>query len=112
MSHDSPGLTVTPGTDGDARMLTISGELDIGTAPALRDALLGLLDTEDPPNIVLDASGVTFVDSSGLAVLLMGARRWASHDRRLLLRAPSATLLRIVDLTGVRRAFEIEEAPS
>lgn len=109
MPQESPGLSVAQSRDGDTRILTLAGELDIGSAPVLRDALLRLLDAEDPPDVVLDASGVTFVDSSGLAVLLMGARRWASQDRRLVLRAPSRTLLRIVDLTGVRRAFEIED---
>jgi hypothetical protein len=38
----------------------------------------------------------------------MGARRWAAHERRMVLR-PSPALLRVIDLTGARRAFEIEE---
>jgi anti-anti-sigma factor len=52
---------------------------------------------------------VSFCDSSGLAVLLMGARRWTSEEKRMVLRSPSKTLGRILDLAGVRRAFEVSE---
>ena len=104
-----PGLTVTYRTEPD-RVLAVAGELDIGTAPVLRDAFLTLLaDEDDDRDLAVDASGVSFVDSSGLAVLLMAARRWSAEEKRLVLRTPSKTLLRILDLTGVRRAFEICE---
>lgn len=105
-----PGLNVSYAS-GPPPVLTVAGELDVATAPVLRTAFLQLLDTEDLPDLTIEASGVSFVDSSGLAVLLMGARRWQSHERRLVLRTPSPALLRVIDLTGVRRAFEVEEAP-
>ncbi len=103
-----PGLNVSY-TNGPPPVLTVAGELDVATAPMLRNAFLDLLG-DDLPDLVVEASGVSFADSSGLAVLLMGARRWASHERKLVLRAPSPALLRVIDLTGVRRAFEVEEA--
>lgn len=94
-------------TDPSA-VLSLAGELDVATAPALRQALLDLLNKgEDVPDITVDATGVSFVDSSGLAVLLMGARRWHAQERHLVLR-PSATLSRLLDLAGVRRAFELD----
>lgn len=102
-----PGLTVTYTTDPDA-VITVSGELDVATAPALREAFLALLNREDVPGVTVDARGVSFCDSSGLAVLLMGARRWSAEEKKLALR-PSRTLGRILDLAGVRRAFEICE---
>ena len=106
MQH--PGLNVTY-TQGAPPVLTVTGELDVATAPLLRNAFLDLLDgSREVPDLAIEASGVSFADSSGLAVLLMGARRWASHDKKLVLRAPSAALLRVIDLTGVRRAFEVE----
>ncbi len=105
----SSGLTVTQTDDGGRSVLAVAGELDIGTAPALRESLLRLLDRDDVPDVVVDGSGVTFVDSSGLAVLLMGARRWAAEKRLFALRTPSTTLSRLIDLAGVRRAFAVEE---
>lgn len=89
--------------------LSVGGELDVATAPSLREAFLGVLDQDDVPDLVVDARGITFVDSSGIAVLLMAARRWAAEERRLTLRSPSPQLVRVVDLLGVRRAFEIGE---
>ncbi|HWL35855.1 MAG TPA: STAS domain-containing protein [Frankiaceae bacterium] len=103
-----PGLTVTYTTDPDA-VITVSGELDVATAPALREAFLTLLNRDEVPDVTIDASGVSFCDSSGLAVLLMGARRWSSEEKRLVLRSPSRSLGRILDLAGVRRAFEVCE---
>jgi len=104
----SPGLSVTYATDPSA-VLTLAGELDVATGPALRQALLDLLNKgEDVPDLTIDATQVTFVDSTGLAVLLMGARRWGAEERRMVLR-PSPALSRLLDLTGVRRAFEVEE---
>ena len=103
-----PGLTVTIHTDRDA-VLSIAGELDIATAPVLRDALLELLQRDSVPDLVVDTSGLTFVDSTGLSILLMGARRWAASEHRMVLRAPSAPLRRVIDLAGVGRAFEIAD---
>jgi len=112
VAASQPELTVTTSTDGATTVLGVSGEIDIGTAPVLRETFLRLLDQDEIPEIALDVSGVTFCDSSGLAVLLMGARRWQSEGKRFALRSPSQTLARLVDLTGVRRAFEIEEGGS
>lgn len=103
-----PGLTVTYTTDPHA-VITVVGELDVASAPTLREAFLTLLQREEVPDVTLDASGVSFCDSSGLAVLLMGARRWTAEDRHLVLQRPSRPLSRILDLAGVRRAFEVSE---
>jgi anti-anti-sigma factor len=61
-------LQITP-TDGGFRL---DGELDIATADGLMDLLRTTADTDDP--IVLDFSGVKFMDSSGLRALLQAAR--------------------------------------
>lgn len=91
-------------------VLVLVGELDIGGAPTLREALLGLLARDDVPDVWLDLAGVSFLDSSGLAVLLMGARRWRAEGRRLVLTRPARVARRVIDLTGAAPAFEFEEA--
>jgi anti-sigma B factor antagonist len=106
--RDQPLLTVAFAPDETPPVLSAAGELDIGSAPILREALLKLL-ADEVADVVLDLSGITFVDSSGLAVLLMGARRWDGDDRRLVVRNPSGVVSRVVDLTGVRAAFVFEE---
>lgn len=104
----APQFAVTTSAEGPATVVAVRGELDIGSAPVLREALLRLIADDEVPDVVVDGSEVTFVDSSGLAVLLMASRRWASVDKRIVLRRPSKALLRIVELTGALRAFEIE----
>jgi anti-sigma B factor antagonist len=112
VASSQPELTVTTSAEGATTVLEVSGEVDIGTAPVLRETFLRLLDQDEVPAVVLDMSGVAFCDSSGLAVLLMGARRWQAEGKRFALRSPSQTLARLIDLTGVRRAFEFEEGGS
>ena len=104
--RDAPQFRVDTSVEGSTAVLAVRGELDIASSAALRDAVLKLMQDE-VPDLVVDASGLTFVDSSGLAVLLMASRRWEEAGKRLVLRDPSPTLVRIVDLTGVRRAFEM-----
>lgn len=103
-----PGLTVRFSPDPEP-VLYVAGEIDVATAPALRDAFLQLVARDDVPELTLDVSGVAFADSSGLAVLLMGARRWGDQGKRLVMRRPSTQLRRVIDLAGVARAFEIAE---
>ena len=103
-----PGLTVRYSADPEP-VLHVAGELDIATAPALREALLKLAQQDEPFDLVVEAPGVAFVDSSGLAVLLMAARRWSAMDKRLVLRRPSQPLRRVIDLAGAGRAFSFEE---
>lgn len=102
-----PPFAVTTCAEDATTVLSIRGELDIASAATLRDAVLRLV-ADEVPDLVVDGSEVAFVDSSGLAVLLMAARRWEEAGKRVVLRAPSRTLSRIVDLTGVRRAFDLE----
>jgi anti-anti-sigma factor len=109
--RDQPELSVEYALDATPPVLSVRGELDIGSAPVVREAFLRLARDETVTDVALDLSGVTFLDSSGLAVLLMGARRWEGDGNRLYLRAPSQMVVRIIDLTGVRRAFVFEEDP-
>jgi anti-sigma B factor antagonist len=103
-----PPFSVAVRHESPLPVVVVAGELDVATAPALRDALLGLLRDDAVPDVAVDLSAVTFLDSSGLGVLLMGARRWASAQKRFVLREPSRVALRVIDLTGARRAFEYE----
>jgi anti-sigma B factor antagonist len=66
-------VTITPATAGQVSVLTVSGEIDLTSGPRLRAALDEVLD--DPgatalTDVVLDLTGVTFLGSAGLAVLV------------------------------------------
>ena len=92
-------------SDGYA-IVTISGEIDIARAPALREQLIGLL-RPGASRLVVDLSGVTFCDASGLAVLVGVARRVGLLGGVLRLAAPTPLVSTVLRLTGLDSRFEI-----
>jgi anti-anti-sigma factor len=72
--------TATPVDQGMA-VLTVRGDIDLATAPALRDVVLPTL--ERGTGLCIDLSDVTFIDSSGVNVLLDSVRRLTPEKRRL-----------------------------
>ena len=78
----------------------VTGEIDLATATELRQRLNSVV-AAGTGDIDLDLSDVTFLDSSGLVVLL--AARQALHDKhhRLTVRNPSKRVLRVFELSGV-----------
>jgi anti-sigma B factor antagonist len=75
----------------------VSGELDLLTAPQLRDALA--IAGNHSRDIVLDFSAVTFVDSSGLRLLLAAAGAAQGRGANLVVRAPSPAVRRLFGIT-------------
>jgi anti-sigma B factor antagonist len=92
-------LTVTAQLDHGASVLVVVGELDMLTAPQLSQALDVALGAA-PPVLVVDLSGITFMDSAGLAVLL-SAHREAGDGTSLRVVANQRATLRPMQLTGV-----------
>ena len=88
------------------RTLALSGEIDIATAPGLRRELETLIAEAHSPAVV-DLSAVTFIDASGLSALVAAKRSVAHTDVDIVLLDPSATCLRILEVTGLDGAFEI-----
>ena len=74
IDHVLPGPALSVRGQDGYTIATISGEIDIASAPVLRVQLVGLL-RPDASRIVIDLSGVTFCDASGLAVLVAVSRR-------------------------------------
>ncbi len=87
-------------------VVTISGELDIASAPVLRERLLDLL-RPGASRIVIELSGVTFCDASGLAVLVGASRRASLLGGVLRLAAPAPLVAAVLRLTGLDSRFEI-----
>jgi anti-anti-sigma factor len=54
-------------------------------------------------------SGVTFIDSSGLRVLVTANDRQDASDRRLIIRNPSVSVLRVLEITGLLSTMNIDE---
>jgi anti-anti-sigma factor len=97
-----PGLGLTAQTAGGVTIAELTGELDIASAPALRDQLLSLL-RPGSSRLVVDLSRVSFCDASGLAVLVNTARRARLLGGFLHLAAVSPQAERALNITGLHR---------
>ena len=98
----NPGLGLTAQTAGGTTIAELTGELDIASAPALRDQLLSLL-RPGSSRLVIDLSKVSFCDASGLAVLVNTARRARLLGGFLHLAAVSPQADRALNITGLYR---------
>jgi len=80
--------------------LAVSGEVDLATAPKLAQLLSEYAGTTDG-DVVVDASRVSFLDSSGVAVLVDCVKVLARTGRQLVIRDAPPFLCRVLDVTGV-----------
>lgn len=92
-------------------VLVLTGEIDMATAGDLRAATNRIL-PEPPRRVVLDFSGVTFCDSQGLSMLISINREVAAAGSRLVLVNVGNFMNRLLEITGLRAAFEFEETPA
>lgn len=88
-------LTVTA---ADGHTLALVGELDTHTATQLRERLDAV---PDATPLVLDVSGVTFISSAGLSVILNAQRRLDGSGGSLTLHSPTPAVSRLVELSGL-----------
>lgn len=88
----------------------ISGEIDASATPALSEAFGAAQVEAEGRGVVVDVEAVTFIDSSGLRVLIDLSRRIAPGH--LTLRAAPRSVRRLLDLTGLSDAFQLEDAVS
>ncbi len=88
-------------------VVTIRGELDTYTAPQLRSQLKDLIDEQGNLTVVVDLSKTTFIDSSGLAVLVDALQRMRRHGGSLTLANPSRSTSKVLEISGLDRIFSL-----
>lgn len=94
--------------DADAGVVTVSGEVDMYTAPRLKECLVDLVDG-GARRIVVDLSAVTFIDSTALGVLIGGVRRLHGTGGAMALVVTSRPVERVLSITGLDRVFSIHD---
>ena len=87
--------------------VVVEGELDAGSAPRLGAALHRLVD-EGRTSLTLDCSGLDFIDSQGLGVLVGISRRLKDAGGSLHLRGARSQLLRVLRLTRLDQVFVLD----
>jgi anti-anti-sigma factor len=93
-------LSVDHTTVGDSKVVTVRGEIDHEVKDILTDALLASADTA-PPRVVVDLSGVTFMDSSGINVFVTVHRAVSDAQGWLRIAGAQESVLRILELVGL-----------
>jgi anti-sigma B factor antagonist len=91
---------------GDAVVVAVEGELDLFTAPFLRDEVREAI-KQDSARLVLDLQQLSFMDSSGLSVLIEAWRLATSEGGGVSLAAPQAPVARILRTTGLDRRIKV-----
>ena len=91
---------------GDVPGLAVRGDIDLATAQALDDAFADAI-RESEGVFVADLSGVDFLDSSGLKVLLRARALLGREDRALAVVCPFGRVRRVFELSGVSEVFAL-----
>ena len=91
-----------PGHSRDgATVVEVAGELDLHSAPQLRAELTRAIESSAPPRVIVDLSGVTFLDSTGVGVLVGALKRAREADGKLHFCNPQPRVCRVFEITGL-----------
>lgn len=104
---DAPLLTLSDARHGPALVLSVTGDIDVLTGPQLRAALAEALGAADVDPVVVDLTGVTFMGSTGIAVLVDA--NWEAGQRSKSLRlviGGAKAVLRPFEAAGVLALFD------
>jgi anti-anti-sigma factor len=96
-------LSCRTGANG-YQIISVTGELDIATAEQAYSSISEVIDGRPAP-VTVDLSGLTFCDASGLGALARTARHAREAGRQLMLTSARPSLLKIMRITGLDRAF-------
>lgn len=101
-------LSVETRNEGGWAILEVTGEVDVFTAPKLRERLVELID-EGHEKVLVNLDGVGFMDSTGLGTLIGGLKRMKEREGLLSLVCSSRPVLRILKITGLDAVFSIHD---
>lgn len=96
-------MDVLVSTSGTAHVVTARGDIDMASAPALRTAVARTIESADATGamVVLDLSGVQFLDSAGLAVLV-----WAHQAAASRYVVSTFAVQRVLELSGMTQVLD------
>ncbi len=101
-------LTLTTREADGKTIVAVGGEIDVYTAPKLRDKITELVG-QGSYHLVVDMQQVEFLDSTGLGVLVGGLKKVRAHSGSLQLVCNQDRLLKIFRITGLAKVFVIHE---
>jgi anti-sigma B factor antagonist len=94
---------------GEWTVLDVEGEVDVFTAPKLREAIIGALD-DGKDRLIVNLEKVAFMDSTGLGVLVGGLKRVKEKNGELAIAGAQGTVLRVLNVTGLNAVFSMRDS--
>jgi anti-sigma B factor antagonist len=101
------GMVIATREQGEATVVDVNGDIDMGTSPGLRKTLLESL--KATPRLVVNLSGVRYIDSSGIASLVEVLKEARNKQKRLVLFGLNTAVREVLQLTRLIKIFEIRE---
>lgn len=98
-------LHVVP-LDGDARMVVIDGEIDMYSAPAVKELIGELIDGGEK-KLAVNLERVKYIDSIGLLVFASAQKRLHEIDGKLVLITSATRIQRLLALTGLTESLHV-----
>jgi anti-sigma B factor antagonist len=92
-------------TDGQA-VVRLKGELDVYTAPRLRERLAEII-SDGHRNVVIDLADLAFIDSTGIGVLVGALKRAQQHGGEIALSSPRRGTRKALEISGLNTVFAI-----
>jgi anti-sigma B factor antagonist len=99
-------LEIRTQQDGSTCTLALEGEVDVYTAPRLKEELVTIIEG-GCEHIIVDLEHVSFIDSSGLGVLVGALRRARERDGAVRIVCTRENILKIFRITGLDKVFPI-----
>ena len=97
-------IATTPGSD--RYLITVSGEVDLATSPDLDVAIIAAIDS-GATSVVIDLTDVSFMDSSGLGVIVRALKRCREAENDLDLVITNERVLKVFGITGLDQVIPI-----
>ncbi len=98
----------TESNDGQNVIFSVKGEIDIYSAPDFKESLYQSINNVQQ-NIILDCRDLSYIDSMGLGILVGALKRVREKDHNITIRHPRSTVRKLFRITGLDKAFIIEE---
>lgn len=103
-STDSLDIAVDHGEEGP--IVRLHGRLGIDSSPALRDRLLAMLQGEPPKTVLVDLTGVVYIDASGIATLLEALKIARNRQTMFCVKGIQGRIMRLFEAVGLMNLFE------
>jgi anti-sigma B factor antagonist len=100
-------IATTPGSD--RYVITVSGEVDLASSPELDAAVIAAIESGSS-SLVIDLTDVSFMDSSGLGVIVRGLKRCREADKDLDLVITNERVLKVFGITGLDQVIPIHDS--